>query len=100
MLLESNLFHAPTFLPHQLHQALQYFIADPRSIVRKIDQMSLAILEDLKTKAIAPMEGNQCAIDGLDPALITFLVTGRAQHHCDLLRRMLFDFFFLRQWDI
>lgn len=50
--------------------------------------MSLAVLEDLKTKTIFAMKTGEVAMQGFDAAFVAFLVAGGAQDDGDLARRM------------
>ena len=94
-LLERDLFDPPAFLTHQLAQASQHLGAEAGGIAGEVDQVALAILEDLEAEAVFPMEGDQRSINGLYAELIAFLVAGRAQHDGDLLRWMVLILFFL-----
>ncbi len=48
--------------------------AYPSRIVGEINQVPLTILKNLKTETIPPVKRNQRTKDGLDPALVTFLI--------------------------
>ena len=87
-LLKRDLLHAPAFFADQLFELLQQFGADAGGVVGEIDQISFAIFKNLKTEFIAPVMRGEQSVQGLDAALVAFLVACGAQDDGHLLRRM------------
>jgi len=100
ILLKRNLLHAPVLFAHQLLQAFEQFGADARSVVGEVDQVSLAVLEDLEAELVASVIRDQRAIERLDAALVAVPVAGGAQEDGDLLGRMVLVLVLLGEWDI
>ncbi len=100
VLLKRNLFDSPTLFTGQLLQAFEHFRADARCVIGEINQVPRTILKNLKTESVFPMEGNQCAINGLDAASVVILLAGGAYDHRDLSRRVILVLFLFCQWDI
>ena len=66
----------PAFFAHQFLEPLQQFRANACGIVREINQVGLAILKDLEGELITSMMRDQRAVQGLDAALVAFVVPG------------------------
>ena len=73
-LLKRDRFHAPGFFVHQLAQAVEQLGADAGGVVREVDEMSLAVLKNLKAELVAAVIRDECAVQGLDAALVAVMV--------------------------